>query len=156
MLDLSISALMIFINDTANFMKSLVMVFGVFDGLHPGHFYFLRQARRYGKLYVVVARDGVVWRLKGRKSRENERTRVGRLKKLAFVSRVFLGDRKQGSYALVKKVKPEVICFGYDQKKLEKDIRKKIKSGILLKTRLVRLKAYNPRRFKSSQINKSR
>lgn len=35
-----------------------VMVFGVFDGLHPGHRAFLRQARKKGdKLIVVVARD---------------------------------------------------------------------------------------------------
>jgi len=35
-----------------------VMATGVFDLLHPGHLYFLTEARKHGdELIVVVARD---------------------------------------------------------------------------------------------------
>src|SRR6267378_2837498 len=42
-----------------------VMATGVFDLLHPGHLYFLREARKLGdELWVVVARDRTARRFK--------------------------------------------------------------------------------------------
>ncbi|EQD52190.1 glycerol-3-phosphate cytidyltransferase, partial [mine drainage metagenome] len=42
-----------------------VMATGVFDLLHPGHLYFLTEARKLGdELVVVVARDQTARRLK--------------------------------------------------------------------------------------------
>ena len=43
-----------------------VMAFGTFDVLHPGHHFYLEQARKLGdNLVVVVARDANVKKLKG-------------------------------------------------------------------------------------------
>jgi FAD synthetase len=41
--------------------KKTVMTFGTFDRLHPGHEYYLSEARKYGDcLITVVARDKTV------------------------------------------------------------------------------------------------
>ena len=54
-----------------------VMAFGTFDGLHPGHLNFLKQARRLGdSLVVVVARDANVRKIKGRFPRLGEGERL--------------------------------------------------------------------------------
>ena len=44
------------------------MAFGTFDLLHPGHEHFLKQAKRYGDLIVVIARDNTVLKVKGKKT----------------------------------------------------------------------------------------
>ena len=41
-----------------------VMVFGVFDRLHPGHLSFLEQASKHGNVVAVITRDDVVKALK--------------------------------------------------------------------------------------------
>ena len=44
------------------------MVFGAFDGLHPGHLDFFRQAKEYGDTLVVsVGTDKNVEKIKGKK-----------------------------------------------------------------------------------------
>ena len=46
-----------------------VMAFGTFDLMHPGHEYFLRQAKKRGDyLIAVIARDSTVKKLKGKLS----------------------------------------------------------------------------------------
>lgn len=134
-----------------------VMIFGVFDGLHPGHIYFLTEARRLGdELIVVVARDNAVQELKHKKPKFSEKKRIVALRKVGTVSRAVLGDKKQGTYRVMKRYKPDIICFGYDQKYLEKDIKKKIKEVFLPVIRLVRLKSYRPRAFHTSILRKGR
>ena len=44
----------------------VVMVFGAFDGFHPGHLDFFKQARAYGDILVVsVGTDRNVEKIKG-------------------------------------------------------------------------------------------
>ncbi len=62
-----------------------VMTFGTFDLLHKGHVYFLKQASKYGKLVVVVARDKNVLKVKGKKPINSERKRLQNIKKIKFV-----------------------------------------------------------------------
>lgn len=46
-------------------MAKIVMAFGTFDVFHPGHEYYLTQAKKYGDiLIVVVARDKTVEKVK--------------------------------------------------------------------------------------------
>ena len=50
-----------------------VVVFGVFDKLHPGHNHFLHQAKLFGdELVVCLARDTIVAELKGRPPKHPE------------------------------------------------------------------------------------
>lgn len=135
-----------------------VMIFGVFDGLHPGHRAFLRQAKRYGKrLIVVVARDSSARKLKKKSPRQSENQRLSALRKSYEIRshkiRVLLGDKKRSSYAVIKKVKPDIICLGYDQKRLEKDLKMRMRQGLLPKIRLAKLKPYRASTFKSSKLN---
>lgn len=135
-----------------------IMVFGVFDGLHPGHRAFLRQAARCGKdLIVVVARDSVVRKLKKKSAKQKEKQRLGALRKSyetwSHKVKMILGDRKQSSYGVIKKYKPDLICLGYDQKWLEKDLKIRVRQGSIPKIRLVKLKPYYAQKFKSSKLN---
>ena len=53
-----------------------VMVFGSFDLLHPGHLFFLKQAKKHGdKLVVVVALDRTIESVKQQTPKYNERVR---------------------------------------------------------------------------------
>ncbi len=132
------------------------MVFGVFDMLHPGHISFLKQARRHGeKLIIVVARDSVARRLKGKAPRFRERARIHHLEKeLTGEVHVVLGDTKHGVYSAVKRYRPDMICTGYDQSALYQDLRLRIKKGTLPRISLRRLKAHKPKRFHTSILHK--
>lgn len=127
------------------------MVFGVFDVLHPGHVSFLKQAARYGTLIVVVARDSTVLFLKKRKPRFSERVRVMHLKReLGKNARVLLGDRVMGRYTVLKRNKPTLICLGYDQNVLARDLRERMRKRTLPIIPLRRLKSHKPLLFHSS------
>lgn len=121
----------------------VVMVFGVFDGLHEGHVSFLEQAQRYGEtLVVAVARDVAARELKNKLPTENERVRLARVRKIQGVSVAIVGDRTQGSYGVIKKFQPDIICLGYDQDALASDIRGHMAQGIVPQVKLVRLEAH--------------
>lgn len=129
-----------------------VMVFGVFDGFHPGHRSFLTQAAKHGKIIAVVARDSSVKNIKGRMPRERQHTRLRRIRNMARVRFAVLGDMRQGTYAVIKKYKPDLICLGYDQRFLAADLRKKMRQGATPRIKVVKLKAYYPRKFHSSKM----
>ncbi|MBI2552598.1 adenylyltransferase/cytidyltransferase family protein [Candidatus Uhrbacteria bacterium] len=127
-------------------MKSVV-VFGVFDLLHPGHLYFLREARKRGdQLTVVVARDARVKFEKKRASFFNERERLQMISALRYVDQAMLGDRA-GEWKVLKKLRPDIVCIGHDQK------AEWIKRCIL-KTlpKVIRIKPYKSSRYKSNNL----
>jgi FAD synthetase len=127
------------------------MVFGVFDLLHPGHLFFLREAKRHARyLTVVVARDRAVLKLKNRSPRWSEGKRLRALRGVPGVDRVLLGDLRQGAYSHLRKLRPLVLCLGYDQRGLARDLRLRMRTGKLPRTKLVHIKAHAPHRFKSS------
>lgn len=124
-----------------------ILVFGTFDLLHPGHRYFLQQAKKNGDvLIVVVARNVNVKMIKGYYPIDSERKRCQNLRALPEVSKVILGykDFKQREKILTK-IKPDLICAGYDQKIKLSSKAYKIK----------RLKAYYPKKYKSSLLRKT-
>ena len=125
-----------------------VMVFGTFDILHPGHLNYFKQARRWGDyLIVVVARDKVSERIKGKKTRNNEKIRLKKVKKVEIVDKAVLGyisDR----FKIIKKEKPVVVCFGYDQK-VRKELKDKIKKA---KIKIKKAKGYKVKKYKSSLL----
>lgn len=103
-------------------MRKRVVVFGIFDGVHEGHRDFFRQARQYGdELIVVVGRDEICRKLKNKTPKHCQEERRQLVSQEPFVNQTLLGDPQLSSYRVVSNLKPDVICFGYDQEALEKD-----------------------------------
>ena len=131
------------------------VVFGVFDRLHEGHRDFLRQALELADACtVVVARDSAVVELKNKTPRDTERARMASLRATKGIADVVLGDVDQGTYEILKKLKPDVILLGYDQGRLAEDLAAKMASGALPNIPLVRLMAHKPEQLHTSIIHK--
>ena len=131
-----------------------VMCAGTFDIIHPGHLYFLSEAKKYGdKLIVVVARDGTSERMKGKKPVHNEKERLEGIRSLEIVDEAVLG--KQGNiFDIIEEIKPDVICLGYDQKVLKQELEDELKKRNI-KCEVVRIASYMPNLYKSSKMRKS-
>lgn len=126
-----------------------VMGFGTFDGLHPGHASFLKQLRTLGdELFVVVARDNNVKKIKGCLPRFSEDERAEALRGTGLIDHVILGDPKD-FYQPLRDHRPNVIGLGYDQKANEDAIRTAL-PGV----KIVRMTAFHPEKYKSS-LNKN-
>jgi cytidyltransferase-like protein len=84
--------------------QKIVFVSGCFDILHSGHIAFLKEAARFGDLYVGLGSDKTINELKGRKTINSEDERLFMLEALSCVHKVrinkgngildFLGDMK--------------------------------------------------------------
>ncbi len=98
---------------------STTMVFGVFDGLHDGHRFFLDKASLIGdKLIVVVARDAAVSAYKGRAPLLNQSERIHAVKAAYPEATVVLGDEVENTWDVINVYKPSTIALGYDQTEL--------------------------------------
>lgn len=132
-----------------------VLVFGTFDLFHPGHVSFLKQARRQGdELVVAVARDHVVEWVKGRAPVESERLRARHVRASGLADRVVLARHDPlRRFEFIRRLKPAVLCLGYDQTVFTEHLAAELRRrGIAC--RIVRLKPFQPRRFKSSVLRR--
>ena len=128
-----------------------VLVFGTFDGLHPGHLHFLREAKKRGdSLAVVVARDSTATEVKGRRPLNDERQRLESVRALGFVDEAMLGG-EGNKFDVIRKIKPDVICLGYDQSHFTGGLEKKL-GEMGIRCRVVRIGAHRPHMFKSSLL----
>jgi FAD synthetase len=136
-----------------------VFVGGTFDGLHLGHVFLLRFARRRGlalakrlgrtgaHVSVVVARDESVRRIKRRSPHHSEAERRKLVSALRDVDVAFLGVPNNFVHS-VRRAKPDLIVLGYDQRgDWERILRD---AGI--EARIVRCPAYETSRLKSSVL----
>ncbi len=129
-----------------------IMVFGTFDLIHPGHVFFLNTAKKLGdKLTVLVSNDNNVKKIKGKKPVNNQKTRAFMISSLKPVDEVILGKNTTDFFKIIKTTKPNIIALGYDQKINEKELKEKIKK-FNLKTKILRLKPFNEKKFKSSLL----
>jgi FAD synthetase len=107
--------------------QKIVLASGVFDLLHLGHVKFLEAAKKaggkYSKLIVIVARDCTVEKIKGRKPiiPENQRCRL--INSLKVVDEAILGYESLDIEEVIKKIKPELIVLGHDQKVMKKNVQ---------------------------------
>lgn len=120
-----------------------VLVFGTFDRLHPGHTFLLRSSSERGELWIVVARDENVFRMKGRKPEQSEKKRMQSIAEAFPSAQVILGDA-QDFLAPVRFIAPDLILLGYDQQ-LPPGV-----SPVDLPCPVERLPAYKPEQYKSS------
>ena len=61
---------------------------------------------------------------------------------------------KPGDYAVLRKIKPDIVCVGYDQTSLRSDILQKIKAGVIPKIPIIRIRAYRPKILHTSILKK--
>jgi len=131
-----------------------ILVTGTFDIVHPGHLYFLKKAKKMGDyLIVVIARDQTVRQIKRRPPLYSEKQRQAHLKKLKVANRIilgYLGDKLK----IVQRLKPDVICLGYDQRVFTHNLKNELAKRGLYPT-IVRLKAHKPHKFKSSLLRRN-
>lgn len=122
---------------------------GTFDMLHPGHLYYLGEAKKQGDyLVVVVSRDATVEKERGRNPVVNEKDRLHLIQQLRTVDEAVLGNLGD-KLAIIKKIKPDVICLGYDQKVDETQLGKELlKRGLHIK--VIRIGPYKEKEYKSS------
>jgi FAD synthetase len=128
-----------------------VLIFGTFDKLHPGHMYVLEQASKLGELYVLVARDNTIMKVKGRLPVQDENERLKKIQAVRFVKDVFLGDRSN-YFNFLNRVVPDIICLGYDQKFLVERLKEEIAERKLA-IELITLEAFHPEKYKSSLLH---
>jgi len=108
-----------------------VMATGTFDIIHPGHVFFLKEAKKLGgkdaRLVVVVARDFTV-RAKKRVPIVDEKQRLEVVRMLKPVDKAYLGSETD-MFEIVHKINPNIIAIGPDQdfniKELEHELRKR-------------------------------
>ena len=115
------------LTDKGRSLIRVVLSGGVFDVLHPGHIHLLSQAGERGDLLVVVlARDTLVERIKGRRPVNREEDRLLMVSSLRQVDAAILGSGSRHSDTL-ERVGPDVVCLGYDQKPDLKRVRRYIR-----------------------------
>ncbi len=100
-----------------------VMVTGTFEILHPGHIYLFKEASKLGKVFVVVSRDENVRRFKQREPIIGEKQRLEVVKSIKYVHRAMLGNPGENIFEIIKKIKPDIILLGPDQKVNEEGLK---------------------------------
>lgn len=132
--------------------KKVVMTFGTFDMFHPGHRYYLSEARKYGDiLIVVVALDATVERLKWKTPRESENVRLHNIQQSWLVDEVVLGT-SDNHYQIVLDKKPDVLFFGYDQKSFNDERLTKFLKEHNLSPKIIVGHPFEPEKWKSSKL----
>ncbi|MEE9150482.1 MAG: adenylyltransferase/cytidyltransferase family protein [Thermoplasmata archaeon] len=117
-----------------------VMATGVFDLLHLGHLYFLKEAKKLGdELVVVVATDKTARKLKHIPITSQD-MRVEMVGELKPVDKAVLGH-EDDRYRIVKELKPDIIALGYDQKHDEERIKTDLKN-MGMDVKVVRLEPF--------------
>lgn len=124
------------------------VVFGVFDGLHKGHRYFLTEAiKRCEKLIVAVTAEEAVLQLKGHLPRYEQKERISAIRNFNPKLTVVQGDRVLGKWSVLKKYTPNIVFLGHDQQAIAEELTK-------LHTSFVFLGSHHPEKHKSSIIHK--
>jgi FAD synthetase len=130
-------------------VMATVLVIGTFDGLHPGHEDYFRQAKALGdQVIALVSRDQTVMSVKGQLPRVNEEQRRKNVESHPFVDSAVLGDADD-KLKVVCDVDPDVILLGYDQRAFTENLDEELlKRG--LHCRVVRAEPFRPEVYKSS------
>lgn len=134
-------------------LEPKVIIAGTFDRLHAGHRHFFAQAAKHGSVTAIVARDKNVQRIKGKPPSDSERTRLLRVAHDPHISRALLGDPKDFLRPIIRE-KPDIIALGYDQITFSITKLKSLLQAKKLQPKIIRLKSFQPKKYKTSLLNK--
>ncbi len=130
-----------------------VLCAGTFDIIHPGHLYYLSEAKKHGdELVVILARDEASLRFKGKKPVNDEIKRLDAVRALKIVDKAVLG-RSGNIFDIIEEIKPDVICLGYDQRIKMRQLKDELFKR-KLNAEVIRIGSYMPRLYKSSRLKK--
>jgi len=96
-----------------------VLVTGCFDIIHPGHIHLLKEAAKFGDVFVIVARDSTIERYKKEKTIIPEQQRLDVIKSIKYVSDAVLGSEGNGDHGYLQfalSLKPDIIFLGPNQR----------------------------------------
>lgn len=132
-------------------MKRVVAT-GTFDGVHKGHEFFLREAKKLGDwLGVVVALDSTVERIKGSRPKQNQNERHMGVEALHIADVVVLGY-EEDKLKIIEELDPDIIALGYDQTAFTDKLKEQLNQrGIT--TKVIRISSFKPEKYKSSIMN---
>ena len=125
-----------------------IIIFGKFDVLHPGHIYFINQAKVAGRVTVVLESDQAVERNHNFVPFYNQAHRTKQLEQLG--SQVYLRI-KQDYQQILEDLKPDILYLGHDQQHLIKKFSAIQKSKIY-KFKIKVVEEFYPELFKSSKL----
>ncbi len=130
----------------------LVMTFGTFDRFHPGHEYYLTEAKKFwDTLITVVARDSTVMSIKSKKPRDLERERLKNIIDSWLADTVVLWSDTH-PYQVLLTYRPDILCFWYDQNSFNNEKLEIFLKENHLNPMIIRLPAFNPEKWKSSLL----
>lgn len=131
------------------------MVFGSFDGIHPGHLYFLKKAKSLGDhLTILIARDETIHHLKKKKPVFSTDERKRQIMNLDIADEVIIGSVTD-VYEGIRKVKPQIIALGYDQIFFTQHLQERLaENGINIT--VIRIGPFQEKIYKSSLLKKSK
>jgi cytidyltransferase-like protein len=122
-----------------------VLCGGCFNKIHPGHAYFLKQAKAFGDyLIVVLAND----KNNKKKYAVPAKKRMTAIKKLKLADKIVVGS-PDNFINVVKKHKPSIVAIGYDQS-LPLYVRKYLKKNNINTVRIKKLGNYSSRKMQKS------
>ena len=107
---------------------------GVFEIVHIGHIRFFKHARKIAKdglLVVVVAHDHHI-KKKRNKIMFNQSQRAEFLESIKYIDVVVRGSKNMDR--IIKRIAPDVVIYGYDQKEIKGLKGIKLKKYSALKT----------------------
>ncbi len=127
-----------------------VICFGTFDVLHPGHLNYFKQAKKHGNyLIIVIARDQTK-KLQNKPLLFNEKQRLKIIQNLKIVDQAVLGSLTD-HFQVIKKLKPHIICLGYDHQIKIPELKAKLKK-LHLTPKIKRMQPYQTKKYKSSKL----
>lgn len=128
-------------------MPKKVFVFGTFDVFHLGHQFVLSQACLRGTVFVTVAQDATVLKIKGSLPRHSLPVRMAAIQ-AAFPAVKVIAGSTHNYLESITSHQPDLILLGYDQN---------LPPGITaadLQVPVERLPAFMPETYKSSLFKK--
>lgn len=129
-----------------------VLTFWSFDVIHPGHSYYLSEAKKYGEeLITIIARDQNIESIKWQKTHHPTEQRVQDIKDI-WICDIVTAWSIAHPMSCIWKYSPNSICLWYDQRgpfvdKITVELQK-----LGLQAQIIRIEAHEPDIYKSSLL----